>query len=143
MTQIDFYVNAPDKLHLACLLSLKALGQDRRVLFYTPDAQTTTAMDRLLWTFSALSFVPHCRSDDLLAAETPVIIDHELSSLPHHEILVNLQSECPPVFSRFERLIEIVGNEEADKAAARARYRFYRDRGYALRTHDVGKTGSD
>jgi len=52
---------------------------------------------------------------------------------------VNFCSDNPQSFSRFERLIEIVGQEEEDKTQARDRFRFYRDRGYEIRTHDLAK----
>jgi len=57
--------------------------------------------------------------------------------LIHDDVLVNLQAQHPPFFSRFRRLIEIVGVDEEDKAAARIRYRFYRDRGYEIKSFDV------
>ncbi|RDJ93817.1 DNA polymerase III subunit chi, partial [Lacticaseibacillus rhamnosus] len=42
-------------------------------------------------------------------------------------------------FSRFQRLVEIVGTDASDRQAARERYRFYRDRGYEIRTHQLGE----
>jgi DNA polymerase-3 subunit chi len=56
----------------------------------------------------------------------------------HDEVLINLRDETPSMFSRFRRLIEIVSVEDADRAAARERFRFYRDRGYEIRTHQLG-----
>ena len=44
----------------------------------------------------------------------------------------------PPQFARFERLLEIVGNEDEELAAGRERYRFYRDRGYAINNDKQG-----
>jgi DNA polymerase-3 subunit chi len=55
----------------------------------------------------------------------------------HDDILLNLRQDQPAFFSRFQRLIEIVGMDDADKAAARVRYKFYRDRGYEIRQHDM------
>jgi DNA polymerase-3 subunit chi len=55
-------------------------------------------------------------------------------------VLVNLHRDPPPFFSRFERLAEIVGTDEDSVAAGRARYRFYRERGYELRNHDLSGT---
>jgi len=57
----------------------------------------------------------------------------------HEQILVNLCAESPAAFSRFERLIEIVSLEEADRDRARERYRFYKDRGYEIRTHNLNQ----
>ena len=56
-------------------------------------------------------------------------------------VLINLHDAAPPFFSRFERLAEIVGADEAGTAAARERFRFYRERGYELRTHNLSKRG--
>jgi DNA polymerase-3 subunit chi len=58
--------------------------------------------------------------------------------LPHHEVLVNLGSTLPQFFTRFRRLVEVVGDDPEDRAQARQRYRYYKDRGYPLATHEVG-----
>lgn len=137
MTQVDFYFNAADKYRLAASLSSKALAQAARLFVFTPDDKVTQHMESLLWSFQQTSFIPHCRSTHALAAETPVIVDHEAESLIHDDVLLNLCTTHPPFFSRFRRLIEIVGNDEADKAAARERFKFYRDRGYEISRHDV------
>ena len=57
------------------------------------------------------------------------------------DVLLNLDAERPPHFSRYRRLIEIVARDDADKQQARTRFKFYRDRGYDIRTHNLGKTG--
>jgi DNA polymerase-3 subunit chi len=51
--------------------------------------------------------------------------------------LINLASEVPTFFGRFERLIECVDHEESVKAASRERFRFYREHGYSLKTHAI------
>jgi DNA polymerase III subunit chi len=43
----------------------------------------------------------------------------------------------PPWFGRFNRVAEPVGADEAARAAARERYRYYQDRGYTLNTHKL------
>jgi DNA polymerase-3 subunit chi len=93
----------------------------------------------MLWMTPSIGFVPHCAPDDPLAAETPVIVDCRGEGLLHDEVLLNLRPEWPPFFSRFQRLIEIVSLDEQDRADARERFRFYRDRGYEIRTHDLSK----
>ncbi len=137
MTQIDFYTHVDDKLRTACRLAAKAMQQGVRIMVYTPDADTTERLDRMLWTLPATGFVPHCRSGDELAPQTPVIIDHLCELLVEDEILLNLHPELPAFFSRFRRLIEIVGQDDDDRAHGRSRFRFYRDRGYEIRHHDM------
>jgi len=58
------------------------------------------------------------------------------------EVLLNLAAECPPFFERHERLLEVVAQDDEDKRAGRARYAFYRDRGYAIRNHDLANVTS-
>ncbi|HEY8086040.1 MAG TPA: DNA polymerase III subunit chi [Methylophilaceae bacterium] len=137
MTQIDFYFNVADKYKLAASLSQKAQAQAARMFLFTPDEAATKHVETVLWSFQQTSFVPHCRSSHALAAETATIVDHESEVLVHDDILLNLCPEYPAFFSRFRRLIEVVGNEDSDKIAGRERYRFYLDRGYEMRRHDM------
>jgi len=139
MTQVDFYIHVQDKLQTVCTLASKALARSMRVLILTPDPQTTDHVDKLLWMQPAIGFLPHCRSQHRLAAVTPIIVDHVAEPIVHEQVLINLNTECPALFSRFERVIEIVGTDEADRDAARERYRFYRDRGYEIRNHDLSR----
>jgi DNA polymerase-3 subunit chi len=90
----------------------------------------------------ATGFLPHCAPDDRLAALTPVLIDTKGETHLHDEMLINLHAEWPAFFSRYQRLAEIVGGDDAERAQARERYRFYRDRGYAIRTHDLSTAAS-
>lgn len=138
MTEVLFYTNVEDKLQTACLLTSKALSKNMRVLLFTPDAGMTERLSKLLWTVPSTGFLPHCRCGDRLAPVTPILVDHLAEPLVHDEVLFNLREDAPPFFSRFQRLVEIVGNDDDDRARARDRYRFYRDRGYAIRTHQLG-----
>jgi DNA polymerase-3 subunit chi len=139
MTSIDFYFNAGDRLGVACRLAGKALQQKKRVLIYAPQPEVAQKIDRLLWTAQAVSFIPHCAVHDPLAARTPVLIAGSDAPPPELacDVLLNLASDCPPFFERHERLLEVVAQDDEDRRAGRARYAFYRDRGYAIRNHDL------
>jgi DNA polymerase-3 subunit chi len=139
MTRIDFYHDVDDRLRFACRLAAKAVEQRLRVLVFAPDAALAKTIDQMLWTWPAIGFLPHCNVRDPLAGETPVLIAHDDAVLPHDEALINLHAEQPPFFSRFQRLIEIVGSDEAELEPARLRFRFYRDRGYEIHRHDMKK----
>lgn len=140
MTQIDFYTHVENKYQLACMLSAKALEHSMRVMIYTPDQATNEIIDQLLWTSSPTAFLAHCEPSHQLAPQTPILIQHEDDPLLHSEVLLNLRPEYPAFFSRFQRLIEIVSPDEDDRLSARERYRFYRDRGYEIRSHDMSKS---
>jgi DNA polymerase III subunit chi len=137
VTRIDFYHYAEDKLRFACKLAATAYERGSRLVVYSADMKTLERFDRDLWTFQATRFVPHCFAGSDLAAETPVVLAADGDALPHHDALLNLGDEWPPFFASFERLLEIVATAEEDKVLARARYAFYRKRGYDIHVNAI------
>jgi DNA polymerase III subunit chi len=137
VTTIDFYFNAEDRFQVACRLAAKALAQKKRMFIYAPETETASRIDKMLWTWPAIGFVPHCAPHDPLAPETPVLIACDAQTPAACELLLNLGAECPPHFERFERLLEIVASEDAERQAGRSRYRFYLERGYKISNHDL------
>lgn len=137
MTQVFFYHGAADRIAAACALLGGAYAKKKAMLVYAPDKDVANHLDRMLWTHPALSFVPHCAANSPLASETPVLIADSLETITQDERLMNLSREIPPGFSRFQSLIEVVGQEEADRTAARDRVKFYKERGYEVRYFDL------
>lgn len=143
MTRIDFYLQrssaaGPD--HLACRLVDKAFRQGHRTYLLTADAESATRLDHLLWTFSGGGFVPHevyTGGNDGPAESVPVMLGHREPPATWHDVLITLAPDVPGFFSRFERVAEVVGPGEEDRRRARERFRFYRDRGYPLETHEL------
>ncbi|HNQ04757.1 MAG TPA: DNA polymerase III subunit chi [Thiobacillaceae bacterium] len=138
MTRITFYYNAPDKLDVARKLASKAFQSGRRALVYTPDPAQAQAVDQLFWTARQLSFLPHVRCDHPLATQTPVLIGGDAEALERADVLINLAPQPPAFFARFERLLEIVTADATEREQARSRFRFFKERGYVVDTHDLG-----
>lgn len=140
MTEISFYTHADDKLAVARQLTAKAWARGMHVMLYAPNDELAKSIDTLLWTTPAISFVPHTRDTHALAPQTPVVIGENVDVLSQADVMINLHQERPPAFSRFTRLLEIVGLDENEMEQGRQRYRFYRERGYALNTIDLRNT---
>ncbi|MBF0266894.1 MAG: DNA polymerase III subunit chi [Gammaproteobacteria bacterium] len=64
-------------------------------------------------------------------------IDINLNRKRKEELLINLDEQIPLYFSRFHRFAEIISKQETAKSQARKRYKFYKDRGYPLITHEI------
>lgn len=139
MTEIAFHFNAPDKIGYACRLLRKAHASGARIVVTADDDALLREFDVALWTFAPHEFVPHCMHDAgaMLVDESPVLLTDAPTAAPHHEVLVNLGARVPDGFERFARLVEIVGRDDADRAAARTRWRRYAEHGYALLRHDL------
>lgn len=137
MTQITFLHGARDRLHAIAAWLAQFCSEARPVLVFVPTGERRDQLDRLLWTHSATGFTPHCRADDKLARESPIVLASALDSPLHDGCLLNLSDEIPPGFSRFQQLVEIISVEDGDRLPGRERFRFYRERGYPLETRDI------
>lgn len=139
MTRITFYFNAQDKADAARKLAGKAFKSGQRTLVYVPDPARAQALDQAFWTAQQLSFLPHVRCGHPLARETPVLIGDQPDELASPDILISLADEPPPFFGRFERMLEVVSTDPADRDRARARFRLFKEQGYPLDHHDLAQ----
>lgn len=141
MTRVDFYVTPntePDaRLQLACRIVEKAYNLSHGVYIHTDDAASAGKLDELLWTFRQGSFIPHCLHTAEELPDAAVVIGHDHLPAITPQVLINMSSQVPDFFSRFERIAEIVAGDEATRQAARTRFKFYRERGYPLETHEL------
>ena len=141
MTRVDFYVsNQPGqaaRLTLACRIAEKAYQQKHQIYLHAGSAEQAQAIDAQLWTFRAGSFIPHALVGDEMADQCPILIGYEHTPDSHTDVLINLDQQVPSFFSRFERVAELINQDEETRQQGRDRFRFYRDRGYALETHNL------
>jgi DNA polymerase-3 subunit chi len=139
MTRVDFYLLAdaagPGMDLAVCRLAHKAFLRGHRIYILTAHEEQARRLDQLMWTFSASSFIPHALGSDSAEEDYPVLIGSGAPPASHEDVLIQLAPAVPEYFSRFQRVAEIVDGSEDGKARARERFRFYRDRGYALQTH--------
>jgi len=143
MTRIDFYIVDDEQISsralLACRLAEKAFSLKNRIYIYTADELQANEFDDLLWTYRAGSFVPHQQLGTQTDPDCPVLIGHVDAPDGLNQVLINLDMTVPLFFSRFERVVEIVNQDEIQRQQARERFKFYRDRGYDLHTHNLNQ----
>lgn len=138
MTRIDFYFNAESRLQFATRIAVKAVRQKLRVAIFARDDLISRTMYKLLWSHQPTGFTPHCFEGDVLASDTPVLLVGTTDCRTHLDVLINLDGQPPPLFERFQRLVEIVSRDDkSDQENARKRFRFYKDRGYAMAHHNL------
>ena len=139
MTEVAFHFNAPDKLAYACRFARTVTRSGARLVIAAPT-DTLALLDRQLWNLAPQDFVAHCMADadeDLVLA-SPVLLATDIRSVPHHDVLLNLHADVLEGFGQFGRLVEVVSaHDEIDRGQARARWRHYASRGYAITRHDL------
>ena len=143
MTEVSFHFNVPDRLSYACRLLRKATRSGARVVVTAPSA-TLAQIDRALWTFDPLEFVPHVRVAPGGAVaprlkDTPVWLVERTADAAHHDVLLNLGLEPPSGFESFGRVIEIVSADADERASGRERWKHYAGRGYEIKRHEVAE----
>ena len=148
MTRIDFYILTDlDELarqRFACRIACRAVADGQRVFVRAPEAHAE-AFDDLLWDYPPDRFLPHARlgaeSSEPVVIGAPEDLDRERAAADaghgdaQEGVLVNLAPDIPKTFARFGRVSEIVLASE--RAAGRAKYRQYRERGYPLFHHEL------
>ena len=141
MTEVSFHFNVPDRVDYLCRLVRKVVRSGARLVLAGPAA-VLAPVDRALWIFDETEFLPHLwlRDDGHVPprlAATPVWLIENARRSGCHEVLINLGDEPAAGFESFEKLIEIVTGDDADRSAARRRWKHYADRGYAITRHEV------
>jgi DNA polymerase III subunit chi len=143
MTRIEFYFNVADKQQVIVNLVQSAIAKRRQVMLLAADEKMASDVSTSLWQNKPESFLPNVQLNHLNAAATPVVIGLQGSELTPDlmpdDMLINLTAIEPSFFSRFTQLVELVSEDEQDKLAARGRFKFYRDRGYEIKSTDHAK----
>ncbi len=143
MTEVSFHFNVPDRTEYTCRLLRKAVRQGAKVVVTGPG-NVLSGLDRALWSFDPLEFIPHALLQTHQVAaprlrDTPVWLLEDSAASVHHEVLLNLGHEAPAGFESFARLIEIVSTDGDERAAARERWKHYASRGYNIVRHEVAQ----
>lgn len=135
---VEFHTGVADDLAFTCRLLRKAYRQGARVQVRAPSARLAR-LDRELWTFAEREFIAHVRfaADDrpATAARAPIwLVDGEpLADGP--PVLVNLGAPAPRQFDGLQRIIEVVGTDDAAADRGRERWRAYRAAGLPVKHH--------
>jgi DNA polymerase III subunit chi len=127
------------QLTVACRIVEKAWRAGSTVLIQHDNAAELNRLDEMLWTQgSEQNFVPHeIVSDAPSLSRTPVVLNTGTGPTAAVDVLINLTPQLPSQPELATRIIEIIDADPARRAAGRERFKAYRDRGFALETHDL------
>ena len=130
--KVEFHSGVAEPLAHTCRLLRKAHAAGARVVVHGPGA-LLNQLDQALWTFDALSFVPHLRlragaRPNAQQARTPTWLVDEVSAVAERDVLVNLGSTMVEGWETFARVIEVVPADEPSIQAGRERWRAYKTR---------------
>lgn len=139
--RVDFYLlndSQPQAAWLiACRLLEKAYQHGHRIFVYCESKENAEHLDELLWTYKEESFIPHNLQGEGPEPPPPVQIGYGAEPRGFNDILLNMATTIPPFFTRFRRVMEIVGADDTAKELSRNHYREYRSKQCELHTHNM------
>lgn len=126
MAQVSFYIlqTQQRQADFACRVCRKVATVEHIPLLVLFDHATALhAFDNALWQFDASSFVPHDVDDTL----SPICLSQHIPNT-FKGICLNLSAQqLDPL--RFERVLEIIENNEDAKTIGRQKFKHYREHG--------------
>lgn len=149
MPQVDFYVlktgSSSALEDFVCRLTQKALKQYGRIFIAIGDDAQLSRLDQRLWESPPESFLPHqiapqpanADTEQWAFEQTPVLLGSAGQDANQSQVYINLTGDLAPGHENRQRIAEIVIQEPALLAASRERFRFYRDQGYSVQSHDI------
>jgi DNA polymerase-3 subunit chi len=140
MPRADFYLIDKPRfrerpLLLVCELVKKAFAAQQPTLILTRDFEQAEAVDELLWEFEEDTLIPHQLAGDDDDANTAVLIVPPGIDTADRPLLINLRETCPG--GRYQRVLEVVAADPAERDGSRVRWREYQQMGLELHKFDM------
>ena len=140
MPRADFYLIAKprfrdDPVLLVCELARKAFESGQSTLVLVRSFEQAEQLDEKLWDFDENALVPHQIAGDDDDAITPVLIAPPQTQVADRVLVINLRDDCAP--GLFERVLEVVPADEAQRAGSRQRWKTYQHAGFEVKKFDM------
>lgn len=138
--RVDFYLlenqAAAGVYPFACRLLEKIYKTAAKAFVVFNAMHDCEMLNKTLWTFNDISFIPHCLATAAEAAETPIQLGLQ-SQLNNYALVLNLSNETLINIPGLERIIEIVPNDSEWRQISRVKYSAYKQQDYDLQTHKI------
>ena len=133
MTNVQFIFNVKDKSVLLHSLLLQNLQKKKASLVFCGDQSETKALSENLWSSSGINFLPHIVNKPY-ENEMIILSDDRIDWMD--DTLINFSTSMIVGFNRYLKLVELVTDDEKNKAKARDRFKLYKDCGYKVNSID-------
>lgn len=134
MTEIRFYHLRTKTAEQALPeILMKALESGRRVVVKTADDKAAASLNDYLWTYNADSFLPHGINKDGNGPGQPVWITAGNDNPNGADTIIATGGAVPEKPEDFKLCCEMLEDRETEQlAAARQRWKSYKERGFDL-----------
>tara|TARA_B100000530_G_scaffold287629_1_gene202933 strand:- start:30 stop:464 length:435 start_codon:yes stop_codon:yes gene_type:complete len=128
---IFYILDSDDDInYCTCKIIKKFYEEGKKILVSSKNSILIDDLNKLLWTFEQLSFIPHSTSKDY-DSFTPVLLTetgYKNDSIikKDYNIFINLDDEVKTDYYNYEIVIELVSGNEHQKNLAREKYLYYK-----------------
>ncbi|UTF60890.1 DNA polymerase III subunit chi [Gilvimarinus sp. DA14] len=141
MTRIDFYVlktasSEAERWQFAARVIEKAIKQKHQLLITLDTEAQCDALEETLLALKPESFLPFRRTEEQ-NLQQPIVISCGEDCAQQHDLLINLSRTLPAFFSRFQRVIEVVVQQQDVLEYTREHWAFLKERGYPIHHHPL------
>jgi DNA polymerase-3 subunit chi len=143
VARIGFYhlVRQPLEQVLPKLLE-KAVASGAKIVVLVGSTERVEFLNDQLWTYSDDSWVPHGSAKDGNADLQPIWLTTTEENPNQATILVACDGACPTHVENWERCLDMFdGNDEHAVAAARLRWKQWKDQGHELVYYQQSERG--
>ena len=129
---IFYILDSDDDInYCTCKIIKKFYEEGKKILVSSKNSILIDDLNKLLWTFEQLSFIPHSTSKDYDSL-TPVLLtetSYKNDSIikKDYNIFINLDDEVKTDYYNYEIVIELVSGNEHQKNLAREKYLYYKN----------------
>jgi len=138
---VDFYVLQDESQSadsLACMLALMAWEKGHRITVVVESDSHAAHLDEHMWQHPDGRFLPHERANQGGAAPVSIGTMAELHA-ELGEVVINLSQNAVPDPARFQRLLELVPANDAQRKSSRDKFRAYRNLGLQPASHSINR----
>jgi len=142
MKQVDFYIlsrkDETSRKLFACKISEKAYKMEKSICISSPNKDYSEDLSKLLWSYKEESFLPNEIENKKTKENVKcILITHNKETINKSDVLIDLSEIEVDECNKFDRIIEIVLNQEDSKKKARKRFVEFRDLGYKVKSHQI------
>ncbi|MBI0067219.1 MULTISPECIES: DNA polymerase III subunit chi [unclassified Snodgrassella] len=143
MATTTFYTHITDPVSFTCRLTQKVFKSGSNILIWCDDVSRVNQLDHALWSFQPASFIPH----EVWTPQHQQLFDLQAVLLAYGEDLPVIEKDYVVINladaywcnapRKPERVLELVRNDLDEIAAARKRFRTYRNAGFKVEHFDM------
>tara|TARA_B100000945_G_scaffold97292_1_gene76131 strand:+ start:2734 stop:3168 length:435 start_codon:yes stop_codon:yes gene_type:complete len=132
-SRIHFYniQDASNSIKSICKIINKYYKEGYKVAVISDNDDIIVSLDKDLWTFEQISFVPHCTINNLEPDCNVILISKnhvdEKTYLRDFDVIMNLSDDLCDFKYENKIYLEIVTSNDKQKERAREKYKYYKD----------------